>query len=46
MFIGLNDGGSQPISVMQPTIFMGNLFIYSGIPPKGVWPYTTGTNIY
>ncbi len=41
-----SQGNGVPISVMQPTIFMGNLFIYSGIPPYGVWPYTTGTNIY
>jgi microcystin-dependent protein len=39
-------GENVPVSVMQATIFMGNLFIYSGIPPYGVWPYTTGTNIY
>lgn len=25
-------GGSQPINIMQPTIFIGNLFIYSGRP--------------
>jgi microcystin-dependent protein len=41
-----SQGSGLPISVMQPTIFMGNLFIYCGVPPKGVWPYTTGTNIY
>ena len=40
-----NTGGSLPHNNMQPTIFMGNLFIYRGIPPRGVWPYTTGTNI-
>ena len=39
-------GNGVPISVMQPTIFMGNLFMYCGVPPKGYWPYTTGTNIY
>jgi microcystin-dependent protein len=41
-----SQGNGVPVSVMQATIFMGNLFIYSGIPPYGVWPYTTGTNIY
>lgn len=41
-----SQGNGVPVSVMQATIFMGNLFIYSGMPPYGVWPYTTGTNIY
>lgn len=41
-----SQGNNVPISVMQPTIFMGNLFIYCGVPPNGVWPYTTNTNIY
>jgi microcystin-dependent protein len=40
-----SEGGNLPHNNMQPTIFMGNLFIYSGIPPYGVWPYTTGSNI-
>lgn len=38
-------GGSQPFNVMQPTIFMGNLFIYSGKTNAGAWPYTIGTNV-
>jgi microcystin-dependent protein len=40
-----NTGGSQPFNVMQPTIFMGNLFIYSGKTNAGAWPYTIGTNV-
>lgn len=39
-------GGDQPHNNMQPTLFIGNLFIYSGDPPAGTWPYTVGTNIY
>ena len=26
-----NTGGGQPFNVMQPTLFIGNLFIYSGV---------------
>ncbi len=33
-------GGSQPHNNMQPTYFIGNMFIYSGDPPAGTWPYT------
>ena len=40
-----NTGGSQPFNVMQPTIFMGNMFIYSGKTNAGAWPYTIGTNV-
>jgi microcystin-dependent protein len=35
-------GGDQPHNNMQPTLFIGNLFIYSGDPPAGTWPYTIG----
>jgi microcystin-dependent protein len=38
-------GGSTAHENMQPTIFMGNMFIYSGIPTLGVWPYTTGFKV-
>lgn len=31
-----NTGSSLAHNNMQPTIFMGNLFIYSGIPPRGI----------
>jgi microcystin-dependent protein len=40
-----NKGGSTPFNVMQPTIFMGNMFIYSGKTNAGAWPYTPGTNV-
>jgi microcystin-dependent protein len=40
-----NTGGSTPFNVMQPTIFMGNMFIYSGKTNAGAWPYTQGTNV-
>lgn len=33
-------GGSQAHNNMQPTFFIGNMFIYSGDPPAGMWPYT------
>lgn len=38
-------GNDEPHENMQPTIFMGNMFIYSGIPTLGVWPYTTGFKV-
>jgi microcystin-dependent protein len=33
-------GGGLPHNNMQPTLFLGNLFIYSGAPTYGVWPIT------
>jgi microcystin-dependent protein len=39
-------GGDQPHNNMQPTLFIGNLFIYCGDPTDGAWPYFAGTNIY
>jgi microcystin-dependent protein len=33
-------GGSQPHNNMQPTLFLGNLFIYCGLPTKNI----TGAN--
>ena len=33
-------GGGQAHNNMQPTFFIGNMFIYSGDPPAGTWPYT------
>lgn len=33
-------GGGQAHNNMQPTYFIGNMFIYSGDPPAGTWPYT------
>ncbi len=45
-------GGDQPHNTIQPTLFMGNMFIYSGIPtnpgfppnPASAWPYTPSLN--
>jgi len=42
-------GGSQPHNNMQPTLFMGNMFIYSGIPSypgftPASWPKTSSVN--
>jgi microcystin-dependent protein len=39
-------GSNQPHNNMQPTLFIGNLFIYCGDPTAGSWPYFQGTNIY
>ena len=36
------NGMDQPHNNMQPTLFMGNMFIYSGVPTLGYWPYTIG----
>jgi len=35
-------GGSQSHNNMQPTLFFGNLFIYSGKPFRGNYPFTAG----
>jgi len=35
-------GGSLPHNNMQPTIFMGNMFIYAGKPEYGAWPFQAG----
>jgi microcystin-dependent protein len=39
-----SNGGDQYHNNMQPTLFYGNTFIYSGIPTMGAWPYQTGLN--
>ena len=44
-----NQGGSNAHNNMQPTLFVGNMFIYCGILGNGTYPYTTiapytGTN--
>jgi microcystin-dependent protein len=36
------NGMDLPHETMQPTLFMGNMFIYSGVPTLGYWPYTIG----
>ncbi len=48
----LSNGGSQPHNNIQPTLFMGNLFIYCGQPGKniteadGVTPRSTNPSFY
>lgn len=37
-----NTGGGQPHNNMQPTLFLGNLFIYSGKVSYGNNPFTAG----
>jgi microcystin-dependent protein len=37
-----NTGGSNAHNNIQPTIFMGNMFIYSGKPNQGSYPYFAG----
>jgi microcystin-dependent protein len=39
-------GGDVPHNNMQPTIFMGNMFIFSGKYGAGFFPYAAGTNIF
>lgn len=39
-------GGDRPHNNVQPTIGMGNMFIYSGKVNLGSFPYTTGTLLY
>lgn len=39
-------GGSQPHNNMQPTLFVGNMFIYSGMPNTGISPLVTPGQIY
>ncbi len=41
-----NTGGDEYHNNMQPTIFMGNLFIFCGIYSKGIYPYTTGYGVF
>ena len=37
-----SNGGDACHSIMQPTIFYQNSFIYSGLPMNGTFPFTTG----
>ena len=39
-FTTLNTGGSNAHNNMQPTLFIGNVFIYSGKTTYGNYPYT------
>ena len=40
-----NTGLSNAHNNMQPTLFFGNMFVFSGIYGLGNFPYTTATNI-
>jgi microcystin-dependent protein len=40
-----NNGSSNAHNNMQPTLFLGNLFIYSGKPFYANYPFTAGTNL-
>jgi microcystin-dependent protein len=40
------NGGDLPHNNMQPTIFMGNMFIFSGKYGAGFFPYAANTNIF
>jgi len=37
-------GGGLPHNNMQPTLFIGNVFIFSGVPTAGSYPGTVGLN--
>ena len=37
-------GGGLPHNNMQPTLFIGNVFIFSGVPTAGYYPGTVGMN--
>jgi microcystin-dependent protein len=41
-----SEGGDEPHNNIQPTIFMGNMFIFSGKITYGNYPYTGNGNIY
>jgi len=38
------NGGNQYHNNVPPTLFYGNLFVYSGVPLVGKFPFTLGTN--
>jgi microcystin-dependent protein len=40
-----NTGGGSNHNNMQPTLFIGNLFMYCGKYNQGSFPFTTGTNL-
>lgn len=40
-----NQGLSHYHNNVQPTLFIGNLFIYTGLPNYGNYPYTANTNV-
>jgi microcystin-dependent protein len=37
-------GGNVAHNNMQPTLFIGNVFIFSGVPTAGYYPGTVGMN--
>jgi microcystin-dependent protein len=37
-------GGGEEHNNMQPTLFIGNVFIFSGVPTAGSYPGTVGLN--
>ena len=39
-----SNGGDTAHNNIQPTLFIGNTFIYSGYPTFGAWPFTVGLN--
>lgn len=41
-----NTGGSNAHNNMQPTLFMGNMFIYSGKLNYGTYPQSLNANVY
>lgn len=41
-----NTGGGLPHNNMQPTLFLGNTFIYCGKHKVGSYAYTTDTNLF
>jgi len=43
-FTTASTGGSLPHNNMQPTLFIGNVFIYSGLPAQGSYPGTVALN--
>lgn len=44
-FSTMTTGGSNAHNNMQPTLFTGNMFMYTGKPLYGNWPFTEGTNL-
>lgn len=41
-----NNGSSLPHNNMQPTLFVGNMFVFCGRINYGTYPYTAGSNIF
>jgi len=39
-------GDDQPHNNMQPTLFVGNMFVFSGKLGLGTYPFTSGSKIY